>query len=223
MNIASIHLPTTPRVARETELKYAVSAASWEALLRADRLGRFTLEPGQTVEVHDVYADTRDRAISAAGFAFRIRRNGGERVACLKSLGSGGGVGHSREEYECAIESPDAPEDWPDGETRTRFLAITAGRPVQTAVEIHQTRFKRFMMASGARVAEVSLDEVGVTGEDGRDTFLELEIELLTDELLADLETLHDGLMATYDLEPVETSKFERAMGLVANRRSEGA
>ncbi|MGA7305055.1 MAG: CYTH domain-containing protein [Rhodothermales bacterium] len=199
----------------EIELKYAVSAGSVEALRQAERIGGFLLGPGDDIQVHDVYADTVDRAIASAGFAFRIRHRGSERLVCLKSIGRGEGVAHSREEYECSIGLADSAVDWPEGETRDRFLEITGGRAIRTEVEIHQTRFKRFLSSSQGRVAEVSLDEVSLTAGEGRHTFFELELEVLSDELLDHLEALHAELMAAYDLQPVETSKFERAMGMV--------
>lgn len=216
MNIASTHLSTTSsHVPTEIELKYTVSGDSVEALQKAERIGGFLLGPGDHVQVHDVYADTADRAIASAGFAFRIRHAGSERLACLKSIGRGEGVAHNREEYECSLGLAESPENWPEGETRDRFLEITGGRAIGTEVEIHQKRFKRFLSSSQGRVAEVSLDEVSLTAGEGRQTFFELELEVLSDELLDHLEALHAELMAAYDLRPVETSKFERAMVMV--------
>ena len=199
-------------MARETELKYSVSNETWSALLSADRIGEYSLEEAEYGEVHDVYSDTPDRAISSAGFAFRIRSRGEVRVACLKSLGRGDGLGHRRVEYECDIGALESILEWPDGETRDRLLQITGGEPLRTEVEIRQTRVKRLLRLAAEAVAEMSLDEVRFQSGSQMLTFFELEVELLSDALDHVLERIHADLTSSYDLQAVDTSKYERAM-----------
>jgi len=199
-------------VTTETELKYEISSSSWDSLLRAASLGVFDLHPAQQQDVVDVYADTANGAIRAAGYAFRIRSQGQTRLACLKGLDSGNGLGHKREEYECEIGANDAPEHWPDSEIKRRFLAITAGRPVETHVEIRQLRIKRMLQSAGVDVAELSLDEVLVQSSGGRHAFFELEIELLPNASNDVLGLVHEILSTDYAVLPVSTSKYQRAL-----------
>ena len=197
----------------ERELKYSgENAAAFEALHTALELGGFAAGPGDLGAFTDVYLDTADRRILAAGYACRLRRKGDTWLATLKGLSGATGALHEREEVESAAAPSANPQDWPAGPARDLALELTAGASLDELFTLRQARTKRMLGPAGAPVAELSLDEVIVEIEGataGR--YREVEAEQVAGGTPEDLVRIESAL-AGLGLSPEPLSKFERAL-----------
>jgi len=203
----------------EIELKYHLDDATARALLSQRRLGPFALGPFAVTEVIDVYYDTPDGRVAAAGYALRFRRKGEKAALQLKSLTPASGAWHQRRELHIPTGHPTKPGRWPDT-PEARFLRQTVGdQPLQLLFSIHQKRHEAQVLdENGIPFALLSLDEVLWQGAGREERGWELEIELLpgADESL--LHQLADALQATPGLKPQAASKYERGLALLAFR-----
>ncbi|MBA3875403.1 MAG: hypothetical protein C0498_00465 [Anaerolinea sp.] len=228
----------TPRVrggrplSEEVELKLAVL---YPAAIRALVLDPATSLPGvtpiggaRTVEIEDRYLDTVGGALRAAGLVARIRRGQGGRRLTVKSLARRGqGAVHRRLELEGDAGELDVDDDgergergdprtWPPSPARDRVLEVVGRQPLAALVTLRQRRLQRDV-AAGQSVIEMSLDEVEVTGRDGRhDRWTELECELRSGSE-TDLAALGELLVSRPDLAPATMSKLERALAALGD------
>lgn len=167
----------------EIELKFQVAPAALPALahwLQARGAG--------CVAMRARYFDHPDRLLGRAGFALRLRREGGQWVQTLK--GRGDGV-MQRLEHNATVADPGGAQapaldlarhaDSPAGQALTALLAA-AGCGVEALQLQYETDFERLVWTvrhDGAEI-EVALDR-GVIRADGRELpIAELEFELLS-------------------------------------------
>lgn len=202
----------------EVELKFRMTdAATGERLLASEEIGGFAaLGPAETSKVEDRYVDTPDGALTAAGYAGRLRTIGDDTVITLKGLRriDDGGVIHRREELEGPAVEGEPAASWPESAARDAVVRLAGDQPLAEIARIHQTRRKRLYGRDGA-VVEVSVDDVAVlAGGSVVERFAELEVELRKGEE-ASLEPLADLLRDTEELVPAQTSKLERALAAV--------
>jgi CHAD domain-containing protein len=200
----------------EIELKYRVTdPATGERLLAADELGGLQATGGRAraIQLEDRYVDTRDGALSRAGFAVRLRHSGADTVVTVKSLaateGNGGAV--EREELEGPADRVAAATDWPASDARALVLEHAGDAPLVERVTIRQLRHRRLLRAGDSRV-ELSLDEVDVVNR-GRivSSFTELEAELVKGDP-GPLTELAARLDTESGLERSRGSKLEAAL-----------
>jgi inorganic triphosphatase YgiF len=112
----------------EIEAKFLV--ADEETLTRlelADELASFQLLPGRPLEVRDVYLDTDDRCLLAAGYALRKRRQNGNCLLTVKGLSALEGAVHRRTESEAQLPEDAPQERWPSEEMRELLDRIAKG------------------------------------------------------------------------------------------------
>jgi len=200
----------------EIEAKFRIpDVQTFQCLLEAATLAGFTLGPASAAELRDRYLDTAARALLAAGFACRLRRQGNRTLATLKGLGGAAGAVHRRIELEVDLAEPLPPADWPPSPARDLVLRVCGSEPLETLLELEQTRNSRWLHEGDRTVAELSLDRVAVR----RDmqviaSYLELEAELVADGCEEDLTRLAAELQGRWGLVPNGQSKFERALVL---------
>lgn len=191
---------TTP--AREIELKFLLARADIDALLAA-------LPPGETAvkAMTAIYYDTADGWLGRSGFGLRVRRTGETRIQTLKSaLGEDGG----RDEWEWPVATDTAdptllagtPAALPDGARLAPQFTVTVSRTV------------RIVEADGARI-EFALDDGEVRAGGRRETFLELELELLSGAPQA-LDALAARLGEQVALTPSTVTKAEQGFRLLS-------
>jgi CHAD domain-containing protein/adenylate cyclase class IV len=202
----------------EVELKFRMTdAATGERLIAGDELDGFSaLGPAETTKVEDRYVDTPDGALTAAGYAGRLRTIGDATVITLKGLRrvDDGGVIHRREELEGPAVEGEAAASWPESDARDAVVRLAGDQPLAEIARIRQTRRKRLYGRDGA-VVEVSVDDVSVLADGSVvERFAELELELREGEE-ASLEPLVDLLKDIEELVPAQTSKLERALAAV--------
>jgi len=208
---------TNTRQGIEVELKYRLRDAEAAARLGALRtLGglRVAGRPRQ-VQVEDRYLDTADGALSRAGYAVRLRRGPRTTILSVKASNEAASALHRREELEGPADLSLDPHAWPSSAARSLVLEHAGDSPLIEIVTIRQLRRARAFTGDALEV-ELSVDDVEVVAG-GRmiDRFLELEVELKAgDEAgLVDLAVI---LGADAALEPVTTSKLERALAALA-------
>jgi len=208
---------TNSRQGVEVELKYRVRDAEAAVRLGALRtLGglRVAGRPRQ-VQVEDRYLDTADGALSRAGYAVRLRRGPRMTILSVKSSNEAASALHRREELEGPADLSLDPHAWPSSPARALVLEHAGDSPLIEVVTIRQLRRARAFASDGLEV-ELSVDDVEVVAG-GRmiDRFLELEVELKAGEE-SGLPALAAILEADAALEPVTTSKLERALAALA-------
>ena len=200
----------------EIEAKFAIPNLQILDLLQtAQHLAGFELLPGEVRQIRDMYLDTNDRQILAAGYACRRRQHDERVLITLKGLGAAKDAVHRREEWEVTVSADQEPSDWPAGAVREQVLTWTKGTPLVPLFELSQTRVVRPVRRGEVLVAEMSLDQVQVAADERQQNYLELEIELKAEGTEQDLAALVASLRDEWGLQPEPHSKFERALSFV--------
>lgn len=198
----------------EIEAKFAVpNRGTYRALLRLRELAGYALIPTASAQVTDRYFDTADGRLLAAGYACRLRAEGGSALATLKGLGGAQGALHRREEQEVQLDvwTPDVTA-WPPSPARDLALTLSGGAALQPLFDLEQHRTRADVVDGARRVAELSLDAVRAVIGRRPALYYELEVELKAEGTEEDLARLSQALAAKYSLRPEPRSKFERAL-----------
>jgi CHAD domain-containing protein len=211
---------TVTRQGIEVELKYRVLDAASAARLGALRtLGtlRVAGRPRQ-VQVEDRYIDTADGALARAGYAVRLRRGPRMTILSVKASTPTASALHRREELEGPADLSLDPHAWPSSAARALVLEHAGDSPLMEIVTIRQLRRARTFAGESLEV-ELSVDDVEIVAR-GRmiERFLELEVELKAGDE-TDLGEVAAIMAADPALEPVTTSKLERALAALARGR----
>lgn len=219
----------------EIEAKFsAPDAATLDRLGELGELAGYRIEGRETVAMSDLYLDTVDHALQAAGLVCRRRDRGDRVVLTVKrrgaTAGNGGGNAqtgaiHRREEWESELPAglaADAPPSaWPASEARDHVLAAAREQTLAPLAEVRQSRVVRNLVRDGHTIAELSLDTLTIVAGNGpQPAQHEVEAELKGDGAETDLAAIAAALQRDFDLTPQPLSKFERAMAAVAGTPS---
>lgn len=198
----------------ETELKLSCTDESiWEQIMSAEALVTVAV-PGSetTLQLEARYFDTPSHALQKAKLAYRLRREGEEWVATVKSGGSSKGGLHARQEWNRVVA-----DNEPDIHI---FNDMEIGKKLQEVVgdEILEpiliTSFERrtveVVMPDGSTI-EVAADRGSIIAGEKTAPILEIELELKTGQPGA-LFTLGAALTREYPLQPEPKSKFYRGL-----------
>lgn len=205
----------------EVELKLRASgAAIIEALAAAETLGEAILGPPLTFDEVDVYLDTRDGRLAAAGWACRLRDRGAGHIVSLKGPAdaiSGTGI-HRRPEHEGPATESVNPDRWPPSAARERLLGLSGGAPLVERVRLLQRRTERSVSIDGVPIGTLSLDEVrvrhGAEVHGGPIHVVELELAAEGPGSVATLERLAASLSAHPGLQPDPDTKLAHALAI---------
>jgi triphosphatase len=210
----------------EIEAKYSVlDPETAKALMLLTHIAGYQIQPERTRRVRDIYLDTSDQRLMAAGYACRCRDDGSGSCIQLKELGLNDGTVHRREEAAGVIDASThlIPVAWPDMPVRDLVQRLRGDQPLSVLFELQQTRRIRiFMHPERGEIAELSLDDVSFQTERWQQNVTELEIELLAAGTEDDLSEIMTALNAWRGLVPQPTSKFERGMELAHRHRQTG-
>lgn len=207
----------------ELEAKLLVpDDATFEALCRLERIGPLELRNPRERRQHNVYFDTASFRLFRAGYACRIRREGGRALATLKGLGSTAGAIHRREEHEAELAAPTldvllalTEEPWP------RVLALAGGEPLVELFTNQTVRHKRDAWLDGQARVELALDRARFLVASGTRRLLEAELESLDGDAQV-IERAAAELRERYGLADSTLSKFQRGLrwaGIHPSRR----
>ena len=132
----------------EVELKYSASDQSLTILATADQLGAAHL--GATVVNHetDVYLDTGDLRLAAAGWACRLRTRRVEGtprtfVSLKGPPEAAAGALHRRPELEGPANDDLDPAAWPPSDARDHLDALRSGASLAPRLALEQRRRER--------------------------------------------------------------------------------
>ena len=205
----------------EVESKYIVNrAGAFSALLGAKTLGEYRLEPLASVQVRDTYLDTQTGDLLNQGYVLRIREQGDDVLATLKSMSGAEGPLRRRIEIEASIDrAPDEEGrfDLPEGLMKETIDQLISGGALSPLLQFRQYRSPRVVFDGNRLVGVLSLDVIATETEIGPDVSHQVEVELAEDGRETDLYRL-DPILKELGLGDAESSKFER--GLVLLQRS---
>ena len=203
---------------RERELKFSLldPPPADDAVADAFRGSDYALDPSVSERLLDVYVDTTDFALRAAGIALRRRDISGRRVATLKTIGRVRGPYHERAELELPLDPHGA---WP-----AALLALLAklvpvpATKLMAQLELRTERRAFSVRRDGSVVALLFLDEVAARapGSEREALFREAELEAMAGTLLADLEAIAARLERVTALTPSGVTKLQRAEALLS-------
>ncbi|MCQ1536008.1 CHAD domain-containing protein [Methanosarcina sp. KYL-1] len=198
----------------EIESKFLVlDEAGFQAIEDLSRLGAYTLSEAEVQLIDDIFLDTEDRKVMAAGYYLRVRKVAGEEVrwVTIKSLGGFEGGTHRREEYVSPLEEGLSVLECPDLRIRNRIFEFTAGMGLVPLLALKQKRVVRQVKLGERYIAELYLDRVNLKSENREKFYCELEVELKSGGSIKDLESIREFLLEHYNLAESPFSKFERA------------
>ncbi len=200
----------------EIEAKFRVpDAALLERLAAAARLVGYDLERPAARRDDDVFLDTADRRLLAAGYYLRRRENADGVRITLKQLATASDDGVlRREEFELRAAADVPASEWPRGPLRDRVLGLAGPEALVPFLELAQERRTRRVGMDGRVVAELSLDVVSARAGSRTRRWYEVELELLPGGSEEDLAVLSAALREVWGLVPESRSKFERALAL---------
>ncbi len=204
----------------EIELKYAVpDERTLDAIWHDERLLSMMEEGTRSVEEFDgIYYDTPDCRLLSKDIAYRIRREGRRRVACLKWRGNTEGALHIRHELNVTLpESDIAPAPdlsvFAESEIGPVLEELTGGAELVPMISSLVVR-RSFRIDTGASICEVSLDKGRIAAAGKEDPVCEMEIELFSGDQ-DEMAELGAEIAEKYGLIPEERSKFARGLRLM--------
>jgi CHAD domain-containing protein/uncharacterized protein YjbK len=202
----------------EIEAKFTIlDRDTFIQLGNLDSINGFTLTEGHILEIQDTYLDTKKHKLYTKGFALRLRESAEDAWLTIKSLTTPDmDLVHRREEIEVRIPTGLSPEEWPPGAVREKLQSLIGGASLDPIVSLQQTRLIRQLMDGLREVAEISVDEVRITGDGNEETFIELEIELRAGGTNEELTQIAQVLQSDWKLTPQNQSKFSRALELTS-------
>ena len=205
----------------EIELKYAIKDRKHIDEILNDSMVRDIVDfnSDEDIDMHAVYFDTEDMALSSNSMAFRIRKEGNKYMATLKWGGYSEGEMHKREEINIPVNSEYSLNDpdmsiFDDTEAGPLLNELLNERKLVPLMEIDFLR-RQVRLDTGKAICELSLDEGKVKCGGKEDQILEMELELYSG-LEEEIVRLGNQLSEKYNLEPGKISKFRRGLNLLA-------
>lgn len=198
----------------EIEAKFLVpEERDFSSLKDLSSLARYKLSEAKIQTVEDIFLDTQDRAIMAAGYYLRVRKALEEegRWVTIKSLGGFEAGTHTREEYVSFLPEKASVLECPDLHIRNMVFEFTAGLDLVPLLSLKQKRIIRQVESGQKIIAEIYLDQVNLKIKGKTKNYNEFEVELKNEGTSEDLEIIRNFLLTNYNLTESPFSKFERA------------
>lgn len=204
----------------EIESKFLVAnEADFQTLESLPELASYVLSEAKVQLNEDIFLDTENRAVMAAGYYLRLRITQGENGTwvTIKSLGGFEGGTHRREEYVSFLPEGVAVLECPDFRIRNMIFEFTAGLDLFPLLSLKQKRIIRQVKSGEKTIAETYLDRVNLKSEGKEKHYNEFEVELKDEGTPKDLKDIRDFLLKHYNLSENPYSKFERAFLFMEN------
>lgn len=204
----------------EVESKFLVpNKRDFNALESLERLAHYALSEPKIQIVEDIFLDTRDKSIMAAGYYLRIRKVSGEegKWVTIKSLGGFEAGTHIREEYFSFLPEENSVHECPDLQIRNMIFELTAGFDLHPLLSLKQKRRISQVKIGDKLVAEIYLDQVNLKRKSKEKNYNEFEVELKEEGRIEDLQIIKDFLLTNYKITENAFSKFETAFLFMEN------
>ncbi|MDR0325325.1 MAG: CYTH domain-containing protein [Oscillospiraceae bacterium] len=201
----------------ETEIKLRLPG-DWAAppILEDERVAAYLMRDFSDTEMDAVYYDTEGGELDKRQWSLRLRREGDVSVASCKTAGTRDGSMLTRGEWQVRAE------DW---ETALPLLVeegapsslLSLPGPFVPRCMIRFTRTAAPLRLPDGSTAELALDRGTLSAGEKQETFLELELELLTGDP-GGMAALAAYLESKYALSKEYNSKYARALRLIRSR-----
>jgi CHAD domain-containing protein/inorganic triphosphatase YgiF len=204
----------------EIESKFLVAnEAEFQSLESLSELASYVLSKARVQLNEDIFLDTENGAVMAAGYYLRVRKTQGENGAwvTIKSLGGFEGGTHRREEYVSFLPEGVSILECPDFHIRNIIFAFTAGLDLFPLLSLKQKRIIRQVRSGEKTIAETYLDRVNLKSKDREKHYSEFEVELKDQGTPEDLKNIRNFLFKHCNLSENPFSKFERAFLFMEN------
>jgi exopolyphosphatase/guanosine-5'-triphosphate,3'-diphosphate pyrophosphatase len=165
-------------------------------------------------EFTDTYLDTMDMAIYASGFSFRCREKGSKVTYTLKSLSTSSSLVHMREEVEFTLDEKLPVREWDNCVLRKRVLSMIGSGELYPLFTVTHKRTDFLLSTNQRDVAEMSFDDVILTCDKSKKSYLELEVELTGDGTESEVNQIAEYLRDGEGLTPGSSSKFDNGLKL---------
>jgi triphosphatase len=213
---------------REIEAKFDVDTRDREILLTATVVGAFVVQERQSADQDDIYFDTEDQLLAAAGSTLRVRRTPSGAKMTFKGRRAADGPedeAHiaSRPEDEVPIDPEqaarvaiDAPLPEMSGVSPLeRARAIVGQRELRPIARLQNARTTIVLRDDDGATLELTVDDcVGTRLRDGRTvSFDEVELETKTAGRAALIEVSNALRELVPSLRPSRATKLGRTLG----------
>jgi exopolyphosphatase/guanosine-5'-triphosphate,3'-diphosphate pyrophosphatase len=199
----------------EIEAKFIISERDiFEKLKGITSIAGFSTGKPVDKEFTDTYLDTMDMAIYASGFSFRCREKGEKVTYTLKSLSTSSSLIHMREEVEFTFTEKLPVKDWDNCVLKKRVLSIIGSGELFPLFTVTHKRTDIPLSIDQREVAELSFDDVVLTCEKSKKSYLELEVELTGEGTEEELNRIAEYLRDEEGLTPGSSSKFDNGLEL---------
>ncbi|WP_321430761.1 CYTH domain-containing protein [uncultured Methanolobus sp.] len=199
----------------EIEAKFLIPKRdTFEKLKGMTSIKRFSVGKPVDKEFIDTYIDTMDMAIYASGFSFRCREKEDKVTYTLKSLSTSGSLIHMREELEFTLTEKLPVKEWDNCVLRERVLSMIGSGELFPLFTVTHKRTDFLLGIDQRNVAEMSFDDVVLTCDKSRKSYLELEVELTGDGTESELNQIAEYLRDDEVLTPGSSSKFDNGLKL---------
>ena len=200
----------------ETVAKFAVPDPGifWR-LQVVTKMAGYRLSTQKIQDVYDIYLDTKDRRLLAAGYTCRRRILPAGMSMIVTKLNKTEGLFRRRQKLEVAIAAALPPARWPESAARELVLQLSRQQPLAPLFKIQLTRIVRVLQRHGQVMAELKLDKVSLIANHEEQIYHELEVELLPSvpgQIMADLI---DCFQNEWCLPAEPRSKFQRSLELL--------
>ncbi|MDQ1275429.1 MAG: hypothetical protein QG610_1002, partial [Euryarchaeota archaeon] len=202
------------RTNMEIESKFLVpEETDFKALENLSRLDSYTISEAKIQLNEDIFLDTENKDIMAAGYYLRVRKDSGEKGKwiTIKSLGGFKAGTHRREEYVSFLPEGLSVLECPDLQIRNMIFQFTAGLNLLPLISLKQKRIIRQLKLEEKPIADLYLDRVNLKSKSRKKIYNEFEVELKSEGTVDDLEAIRSFLLSRYNLIESPFSKFERA------------
>lgn len=200
-----------------TEIEMNLTIPSMEVLekvLSDTSLAPYILDEFNIRQMTSSYYDTEDGMMAAKKWSLRLRREGDQTVAAIKTASESDGFILTRNEWQCSADMiEDAIPMLIEQGAPSEIKTLLKGKQL---VEVCRADFTRksaiLYMTDGVRV-EIAGDWGTLTSGGRSQPIIELELELLFGDSAA-MPPLCSLLQEKYGLVVEEKSKYQRAMQL---------
>ena len=201
---------------QEKEIKLVSTTAGREKLFQLPLFQDKLIEGSrQTLTLVNRYYDTRDRKLTAAGMAYRIRQtNGKDLEATVKTRGKTVNGFSQRGEYTIPLTKEEPVLSGFEAQLDQKLQTLLADDELLPLFTVDVTREIALMRLSAVTVVELAVDRGFITADGKTASIDEIELELKKGQ---EKELLHytAALAGEIPLLPEEKSKFRRGMELL--------
>jgi len=179
------------------------------------KMAGYRLSTQKLQDICDIYLDTKDDRLFAAGYTCRRRILPTGMSMIVTNLNKPEGPVHHRQKLEVALAAALPLARWPESPARELVLKLSGQQPLAPLFKIQLTRLVRVLQGHDQLLAELKLDRVSLIVNDEEQVYHELEVELLSSvpgQIMTDLI----GCLQNEWYLPLEPrSKFQRALELL--------